>query len=273
MPGFLSPQPKAFAGQPLSINWPERYSQDITTGAPQKLFRYLQDSVSKFGFYTINAREPQIVGQAIGDTGTTEGHVLCERGITEVGNGVVRVLGLALLLIGVFAMLGGLTNFYLLLTGLVLVVVGVILMRMHAFHSELLFIHIKGEAYRSGLSAGTRMPAEVAESQRLSVISELRLSLYGAEVESRNSGAWREYVRSLSSPNMSTQFQVLLNDLSTSILPKVLIQKSWEQTRHEYSTPMVIREVKHEVLVKCGYCGNISPSDAAQCRSCGGNLR
>lgn len=248
-------------------------SQDITTGAPQRLYRYLLDTVSRFGFYAVNTVEPQIIGQAIGDTGTTQGHIFCEKNITEVGSGAVRIVGLALLLIGFIALLAGLSNSYLLLLGGALIVIGVLLMRIHAFHSELLFVHIKGEVYRSGLSAGTHMPAEMAESQRLSVISELRLALYAAEVVSRNSGAGREYVNSLASESMRSEFQMLLNEVSSSVLPKVVLQKSWEQTRHEYSAPMIIKEVKHEILVKCGYCGSINPSDAATCQSCGGNLK
>src|SRR2546426_4766240 len=69
--GILSPSPLGLDFQPGAIPWPQSYSTDLTTGAPQKLFRYLLDSLAKFGFAAILRAEPNIMGQAIGDTGTT----------------------------------------------------------------------------------------------------------------------------------------------------------------------------------------------------------
>jgi hypothetical protein len=185
-------------------------------------------------------------------------------------------MGLVLVVIGVGTMLlslqGG-NSLNSLVIGLVLAIAGAVLIRQHAFHSSLFFIHVKGEAYRSGLAAGTRMPTEVADTQRLSVISELRLSLYGAAVESRNTGDARICVKSLDSAHLSSQFQVLLDDVANNVLPKILLQKSWEQSRHEYSTPMIIKqEVRHEIWVKCGHCQTLNVEGERVCQGCGARL-
>src|SRR2546428_10808087 len=115
------------------------------------------------------------------------------------------------------------------------------------------------------------MPAEMADSSRLSVISELRLSVYGSEIRSRNFQGRRTVTRILPGTQIQSEFQLVVNDLASNIMPKVLLQKSWEQVRHEYSSP--VREVKHQILVRCGYCGAVNEESAAKCVSCGGPLK
>lgn len=273
----MSPAPRSLHVNPGEVEWQERYPLDITTGAPQKLFRHLVDAVHVLGLAVIDPDEPQIVAQAIGDTGTVEGSLLCESHLVETGNPIIRLVGLALSLLGIGLLLWSLQaglSLGLLTLGIIFLFIGVYLMRLHAFRSNLVFIHLKGEAYRSGLNAGTRMPTEIADTQRLSVISELRVSFYGAAVETRNTGDVRSYSKSLSSPPVRGLFQMLIDNVATSVLPKVQLQKSWEQTRHEYSSPLVIKEtVTHEVLVRCGYCKTLNPDEEISCQNCGARLK
>ena len=276
---FLSPGPKPLRVSPVAIRWQLTNSQDITTGAPQKLFRHLHDAIGEFGYRVVETHEPQIVGQAIGDTGTAEGDVLAESNVVEFGNSALRLVGLCLLVIGIgitlWALTAGLSALGALVFGLVFVFVGAVLARLHAFRSDVVYVHLKGEAYRSGLTAGTRMSTEIADTQRLSVISELRLSVYGATIESKNTGETRVFMRTLSSPNLGGEFQLLVDNVTTNVLPKVLLQKSWEQTRHEsgYSAPMVVKEVTHEVLIRCGYCRTVNPDGELVCQKCGASLK
>lgn len=275
----MSPGPKPLHVSPIAVRWSETYEQDITTGAPQKLFRHLVDAVRGIGLIVIHAQEPRIVGQAIGDTGTAEGELMCESDLVEVGSPIIRLVGLGFLVFGIgillWALAMGTSGFGQLIFGLVILFIGVVLLRSHTFRSHLVYISVKGEAYRSGLAAGTRMPTEVADTQRLSVVSELRLSLYGATIESKNAGESRVYNKSVSSEQMTGYFQVLVDNVTQSVLPKVLLQKTWEQTRHEYgyAAPATVREVTHEILVRCGYCNTINPDTEPACQNCGARLR
>jgi len=283
----MSPTPRRLRFRPSSVRWPLTYSVELTSGAPQKLFRYLLDSLQRFGLVPIERVEPRIVGQAIGDTGTAEGYVLGEKDLQKVlGPYVVATIaGVILILTGILVLpwaelvaldflrnIGLMEMLLRMIPSIVLLVVGAALIRLHAFQSELVYVVLKGEVYRSGLAAGTRMPSEIANTQRLSIISELRLSVYGSDIRSKNVGNRRRIESSHASPRINADFQIILNDLSSSILPKVILQKTWEQTRHEVAVPLVDGHAVREVLVKCSYCEGVNPQGTSRCGSCGATL-
>jgi len=87
--------------------WQEGDCEDITTAAPQKLWRTVHDVLAYKGYICIlRESEPTIKGMAIGDTGTSSGEVLAESSIKKVEN-PLKILGIILIILGVIVIPGG----------------------------------------------------------------------------------------------------------------------------------------------------------------------
>jgi hypothetical protein len=293
--GFLSPAPAPPDVASLQyISIPDAVHEDIVTGAPQRLFRYLHDSVVQHGYHWYAEEEPRIVGHAIGETGSTEGWLLGERDIQDVRGiyPVLRVVGLALLLLCLVPLVylllailsenfGSLVTFG--VTLIILAVAGSVLIRQHRFQSELVRVTLKGEVYKSTLGAGTRLPNQVADSGRASLISELRVGFGSCGILTENrQHAEAGYVQRkrfvagvFRSSAAASGLQDLLTEFSQSILPKVVLQKSREQVVQEYGAMTTLvppSQSAHQRFTKCGFCGTMNPEAVRACTGCGASL-
>lgn len=262
------PLPLMFDAQ--RVPWADRHSADVTAGAPQQLHRHIVDALGKLGYRPVYVVEPAIYGQAIGDTGITQGYVLGEKYLHSVRDpyNAFRLVGLMFgltsigwVLLALVALSQGSWAFLIVSLSLlgIFLGVGAMLLGQHAFDSRLLYVTLKGEVYRSGLDARVQKPSQVAGSQRLSILSELRVDVWIAGVRSRNEAGRRVVFAPTIAPDLRAEFQAAIGEMAATALPKAILQKSVDQT-------------KHEVLIRCGYCSTLNRQEEALCTSCGAPL-
>lgn len=233
------------------LRWYRVRSIDVVTGAPQKLFRHLQDGLRSVGYHQIGAHPPIIRGQAISDTGTTSAGITAERGpwdikspwvAVRIGGAVLLAIGLLLILLAVIAsfrlsepleFLNDPERLLWFATGVIMAVIGAAMAGIHRFRSNLMWINIQGEVYRSALSSGTDLATRSATSNRLSIISELRVAVMACSAITKNSGKGREILKTEDTRDLAYQFDMLMRMISTKILPKIVLQKSVDMRRQE----------------------------------------
>jgi len=296
--GFLSPDPYPLDVESASwVSFPHGVQEDIVSGAPQRLFRYLKDALRTLGCRTAGDREPVIEGQSIRDTGSTRGWALAERNLMEVGGiyPILRGAGVALIVASLAVVPGFLLPFLALdVAGGVLYAIafafllggGIFLVRMHMFQSEIFYVRVRGEVYRSSLRVGTRLPTQVSDSERVSLVSELRVSLYSAGVRTRNvavaqrpAGQGKAYLRVVEavspSPSARAGLRQLVQEFQKDILPRVVLQKSQElEAKEPGAAPLGSPgPVAPPRVVRCAKCDTMNPAGARYCSDCGESLR
>lgn len=285
-------RPNPIKFKPYRLHWRRNQFIDVVTGAPQKLFRHLRDGLRSVGYREIRTVSPHIAGQAITDTGTTKGMIIGEKDPIDiqspwlairVGGAVLLILGLVMLLWVIMsswdngsplAFIGDQDLLLWFIVGVVLIVVGGAMVRLHRYRSNLIWIDVQGEVYRSALSLGTDLQARSASSNRLSIISELRLAVKGCSVVSKNSGKRREILKMEGSSDLAWEFDNLMHNIRSDILPKVVLQKSRDMRRQEIESevlpPPPPETVERQVVcVICKYCDGLVPQGSTACPSCG----
>jgi hypothetical protein len=162
---------------------------------------------------------------------------------------------------------------------------GILLLQQHLFQSEIFYVRVRGEVYRSSLRVGTRLPTQEADSERVSLVSELRVSFYSAQIHTRNIAVagrhgGKEYFRVVEevspSPSARAGLRQLVQEFRKDILPRVVLQKSQELELQEQSAAALLGSpgpAEPPQVAKCGRCGTMNPQRARYCSDCGESLR
>lgn len=232
---------------------------DVTTGAPQKLYRHLLDAIQTRGYHVIQGKEPGITGTAIEKTGTTHGEILAEKMVKTISSPLYQVgiifttiIILYGLYVGVFTyfltgILGGKSlvtlNSKNIIIGIVIIIIGVITGSITEtffktkFESHLLYTTLKGEVYYSALGENVSEGQLSADSRRASMISDLRLGINLTTIFSSNQSsndpngqiqASRRVLQYIYTDEAEEDFKGILTDINTNILPKLMLKKQEE---------------------------------------------
>jgi len=226
---------------------------DVTTGAPQKLYRYLLDAIQTRGYHVIQGKEPDITGTAFEKTGTTHGEILAEKMVKTMSSPwylVGTYFGVIIILYGLYILFftGGLVTSFTgslvisdenIIMGIVILIVGSIIAGVTEtffktkFESRLLYTTLKGEVYYSTLGENVSGGQLNTESRRASMISDLRLGINLTTIFSRNypsnvPGGIRWVLQYIYTEGAEEDFNGILTDINTSILPKLMLKKQEE---------------------------------------------
>ena len=93
---------------------------------------------------------------------------------------------------------------------------------------------MKGEVYGSRLGVGTSLQREFADSLRYSMISDLRLEVRATTIFTRIGGKEHHIVeKGQYTDRVKRDYDYLIQDITNNILPKVILEKSYDQLRQE----------------------------------------
>lgn len=228
---------------------------DVTTGAPQKLYRHLLDAIQTRGYHVIQGKEPGITGTAIEKTGTTHGEILAEKMVKTISSPLYHVgsiFATIIILYGFYVLvftgiLGGKSlvtlNSKNIIMGTVILIIGCITAGITEtffktkFESHLLYTTLKGEVYYSALGENVSEGQLSADSRRASMISDLRLGINLTTIFSSNQSsndpngliqASRRVLQYIYTDEAEEDFKGILTDINTNILPKLMLKKQEE---------------------------------------------
>lgn len=227
---------------------------DVTTGAPQKLYRHLLDAIQTRGYHVIQGKEPGITGTAIEKTGTTHGEILAEKMVKTISSPWYQVGIIFTIIIILYGLYVGFFTYFLtgifgggkslvtlnnknIIMGIVIIIIGVITGSITEtffktkFESHLLYTTLKGEVYYSALGENVSEGQLSADSRRASIISDLRLGINLTTIFSRNyptnpPGRW--VLQYIYTEKAEEDFKGILTDINTNILPKLMLKKQEE---------------------------------------------
>lgn len=260
--GIWRETPARLVDRPIRIlrRWS---SGDFVTGAPQKLYRHLQDGMRQVG-YKVNLgmdKVPKLKStRALTNIATTKGRIIRESHPLEITipYSILRLVGAILLLVALayFFLQPDWQDYFLkfgvdflqshilqLIIIAILIIAGIVLLKTpHYFKSRQMSVSIDGEVYRSKLGVGTDLSTRSATTARLSMVSELTLTLGVAVAVSknirRNGGRVRIRDPTKKFPRgefkrVEQDFRKAIHIISHQILPAIVIQKTREQIEQE----------------------------------------
>lgn len=299
--------PKQLLTQGLHPNiWLKNDREDLTTSAPQKLWRYIIDALQDRGFINILInQEPTITGMAIGDTGTTQGRLLAENYPQKAEN-PLKILGIILIVIGAlmtviglllliqsfqisFSLDNMLLPLIILIIGIVLIAIGKALLK-DKFLSNVIDISLKGEVYGSDAKLSGLGASGAAATGRRSIVSDIRLVTMATCIISRNEGdGYRHIMQSKSSSKLDSDFNGIIQYIHNNIRPTLELDTVRDQqvvgtqmtapqqpVHQPIPPPSPYTEVETTPQFAEGGLYNEPPPPpppSQNCSFCGGNLR
>jgi hypothetical protein len=217
---------------------------DIHGGHPQKLYRSLEDGAGEINYdYLHRFLAPTLVSTGVQNTGTTQGYTLIESHPEMVGSKYQKAANFSLVF-GLFFIVSG---FFLSVTmnqiiytmemnmpiaGVILIGIGYDffdkskkLSDIVRFKSKIILSDLKGEYYKSDLGVGTGVDDSLS-SQRVSVISDNRLSHYSAEVlsECYKFEGYRELIAINNSEEIDNDVKSLVKFVESQRKPDLEVQ-------------------------------------------------
>ena len=227
--------------------WPQRYRyrDDFTTSAPQKLWRLITDTFTDQGYRNfIQNDEPTIKGMAIGDSGTTKGHILVENTPKETDNPWFY-LGIILIIMGVISfpiiffyvgvgggdvinagsICGGIG------IGITLIFIGIKLLKKR-YVSNLIQLKITGEVYASSARLSSHKTDGRASAARKSIISDIRLEMYAISIISQDTNDGRKIIEfKIKTIQLDNDYKSILKNIKNNIRPALELDSVDEKSR------------------------------------------
>lgn len=182
---------------------------NLTVESPTKVMRALEDFLHDDLDYPITElKQPELVGTAIEGTARFEGEI---RGVKSYNKRsmISVIIGIILALLGIWAIIEPSVSIF---GGFLLLIVGIILLiKSKRLASIIIGIKMEGESYRAGAGKETDMKKDRDKTERIGVISDARLTVYG-KVE----GGYGNAEIKLLNLNM----EALVKKFETELIPK-----------------------------------------------------
>lgn len=210
---------------------------NLTTGAPQKLWRHVKQAMRAHGYNLVLWEDaPSVSRMAIGDTGTTHGAIAAEHAPqrqdpgTSINGG--RLLAALLFLAGAiwrFSDAGVEAGW-----GWAFLVIAVALAAAAfeteepRYRSRAICVELQGEVYASEAEVSNAQDQTRASTGRRSIVSEVQLVIRAACLESSKHGDHRRLEAALAEtdcPTLSTDFDTITGAIWENIRPVVEMEE------------------------------------------------